>query len=208
MIGGIDISHHQGDPVYKAVERQGFNFIIHKATEGATYQDQMYHQNRQNMPFTLWGAYHVFRLDSPNDTDAEVDNFLSHALLKPGDLPAFLDLEHKYLEGGPLAEIDIMNILAWTSRVQQATQKWPIIYISPRGLKELAPYDKYLKHLFLWVADHDDDPTDEIPPYFKWLFWQYTSKGPGIPSGFQSQNLCLDHFNGSTQELHLLTSKQ
>lgn len=43
----VDISHHNGHPDFAQAAASGIVGVIHKATQGLTFQDSMYTTNRQ-----------------------------------------------------------------------------------------------------------------------------------------------------------------
>src|SRR6202011_1161753 len=57
----VDLSHHNGDvDLQQAATGGGILGVIHKATQGLTYTDPLYEENRDKASAAklLWGAYH------------------------------------------------------------------------------------------------------------------------------------------------------
>ena len=59
----IDLSHFNTTVDLQAAKGDGILGVIHKATQGLTFQDPTYKTNRQqaNAAGLLWGAYRHFR---------------------------------------------------------------------------------------------------------------------------------------------------
>jgi lysozyme len=77
----IDVSHHNGNPDFAQAAAAGIVGVIHKATQGLTYEDPMYTTNRQKAldPRAALGAYHF---GVGGDGAAQADFFL--ATVNPG----------------------------------------------------------------------------------------------------------------------------
>src|SRR5262249_37968581 len=78
----VDLSHHNDVADFGAVKAAGIAGIIHKATEGVGFTDQLYADRRGRAPGVglLWGAYHFLR---PGDFFLKVaapDNTTLHGL--------------------------------------------------------------------------------------------------------------------------------
>lgn len=206
---GVDVSHHQGAIDWAALGRFRYGdrsprFAIHKATEGATYQDRRYAHNRSEARRhgLTWGAYHIIRLDTPEDMDAEAANFVEAAKLGDGDIPPVCDIETQWIDAAPGPAAAVQGIRIWCDIVKADLGVDPILYLSPRGLRHLGDHASGLAGYRLWICDYDDDPTDEMPEGFReWVLWQFTSKGDGAAAGVSSTYIDLDWFNGSEIEL-------
>jgi lysozyme len=209
---GIDLSHHNGtwDP---SVMDPRIRFVIHKATEGATFRDSRYDANRtrlagSNRQDVVWGAYHVLRETSPIDDQAR--HFVALAALQPGDVAA-CDLETKHAKAlietlGSAAKARAA-VVRWLGRVETETGCTPLLYVSERGLKHLSanwrePLDEVVAWP-LWYCSYLAAPAPAIaapekldPPTPSWLLWQFTSKQLGSWAGVSSEhvdvNVCRD----------------
>lgn len=67
VLGGLDLSHHNGDVRYDQAYQQGAGFILHKATEGNFYTDPAF---ARRMPLirasgALYGRYHFVSTTDP-----------------------------------------------------------------------------------------------------------------------------------------------
>ena len=205
FLPGIDVSHHQGAIDWKAVKSSGIEFAFAKASEGTSFVDPRFAQNRAgaaaaHLPF---GGYHFARPSGSTasqivaDARAEADHFIDTASPRPADLLPVLDLENS---GG----LSIGDLQDWTwaflNQVVARIHEKPIIY---SGNYFWATYmgDTWEYALagfkLLWVPHWTDDPQPRVPGNNwggkGWTFWQYTSCGsvPGV-SGCVDR----DRFNG------------
>jgi len=181
-IQGIDVSGWQGTVDWGAVRRSGRSFAFAKATEGATFVDSTFVQNRVGMAaagLTLRGFYHFARPDR-NSPAAEAANFLrTVGTLAPGEV-AVLDLEvaASPTVGDWAAE--------WLRIVGQATGRPPILYSYQSYLYSI-PTSRLTQYP-LWIAawGADDGTVPATPPrtdrWSQWTWWQYTSQArvPGV----------------------------
>ena len=185
-VKGFDVSHWQGRVDYATAYRAGFRFVIAKATEGKTYIDPRYSQNRVAAAKTKlrFTAYHFAQPDrSHKDAVREADHFVRAARLHSGNLRPVLDLE-RY---GGLSRSEMVR---WTKsfvlRVYHAVGVKPIIYVSPSfwGTR-LGNPTWFAHHGFrLWIAHHDVS-RPSIPAAnwagHSWTIWQQgVGRVPGI----------------------------
>lgn len=203
---GVDVSHHQNAIDWNRVAESGHVFAFHKATEGATFTDDMYATNRAQadaagIPF---GAYHFARPQGDSiaaaQTDAvsEASHFLNVAQPAPGDLIPVLDME---ATGG----LGPTRLIAWTQAwldaiVAALDDVRPLIYTSPNFWKtNLNDTTTFAEQGFpLWIAHYTSAAAPTVPAAnwngSSWSFWQWTSCAtvPGI-SGCADE----DRFPGS-----------
>ena len=202
---GVDVSHHQGTIDWSKVVDSGHVYAFHKATEGATFDDDMYATNRsataaEGIPF---GAYHFARPDGGGiaaaqaDAAAEAAYFLTTADPQPGDLLPVLDLE---VTGGLPPNRLIAWTQAWLDHVYAALDVRPLIYTSPNfwttNLNDTTTFA--VQGFPLWIAHYTSDPSPRVPAINwggnGWAFWQHTSTAsvPGIKT-----NADEDRFPGT-----------
>lgn len=88
--GIIDLSHNNTIDL-AAAQQAGIAAVIHKATQGTSFDDPMYAQRRAQAQQLglLWGAYHF---GTSGDVAQQMTRFLQRAQLGPGDV-AVLDFE-------------------------------------------------------------------------------------------------------------------
>lgn len=92
-VKGIDISHHNGDIDFAAVAADSVDFVIIKATEGATHRDScvdIYYDGATKAGLTA-GFYHFFRFERGGVRQGR--NFLQTVQDKPTPLPLVIDFE-------------------------------------------------------------------------------------------------------------------
>ena len=89
---GIDVSHHQHGLSMAAVRRQGYEFVIAKASQGRTVRDPDFHRFRRGARRAglLFAAYHFLHSDSSGRSQA--DN-LAAALNGATNVPIMIDCE-------------------------------------------------------------------------------------------------------------------
>lgn len=170
MLKGIDVSKWQNVGDYKDSSELGHtDFMIVKATEGATYNDPKFSQHidyarNNNM---LIGAYHYARPDNGNQPEAEARNFVNALRNRNliGEVLMALDWEGKsinYNADWPLR---------WLREVYKLTGVKPLIYMSSSNIKK---YGIIANEDFgLWVANWSKEPDSvKIAPWKIKALWQ------------------------------------
>jgi Tol biopolymer transport system component len=196
---GIDASHWQGTVDWQRVADSGIRFAFLKASEGLSYVDATYLENRTdaNAAGIVTTAYHFAQPDTAkNDAKDEADNFVDAADLQSGDIVPVLDLE----ASNGLTPTQLQDwTFAWLEEVEARVGVKPMIYTGPwfwqtKMGDTTAFADAGYK--LLWIANwFVSDP--EVPGAnwggYGWTFWQYDDCGavPGI-----SGCVDLDYFNG------------
>lgn len=173
---GVDISAYQANVDMQALKAQNIQFVYIKATEGSTYQDEMFAQNRENAQAAglLCGAYHFFSYDSPAQTQAE--NFIQTVGDDiRGELLPVVDVEYYGdKEQNPPAKEDVVRELnAFLQALESHYAVKPMIYT------RADIYENYLqgfsKEYKMWISSlytplrwnyHED-----------WYIWQYLNTG-------------------------------
>ncbi|HEX2047712.1 MAG TPA: glycoside hydrolase family 25 protein [Acidimicrobiales bacterium] len=179
---GIDVSSWQGPVDWGAVRRSGRLFAFAKATEGQTFVDRTFSQNRLDMALNglvLRGFYHFARPDR-NSAASEAAHYLrTVGPLGPGEVPV-LDLE---VAPGP----GVGDWAAeWLALVAKGTGKTPVLYSYQSYLYSIPT--ARLTQYPLWVAawGNNDGTVPKSPPktdrWSSWTWWQYTSNAvvPGV----------------------------
>ncbi|MDQ3962454.1 MAG: glycoside hydrolase family 25 protein [Actinomycetota bacterium] len=191
---GVDVSHHQNAIDWNKVADSGHVFAFHKATEGATFTDNMYATNRSGtasfgIPF---GAYHFARPQggsiaaAQQDAVDEATYFLEVAQPAPGDLVPVLDMEANR-DGLPAGRL-IAWTQAWLDTIEGALDVEPLIYTSPNfWSSQLNDTTTFAQQGFpLWIAHYTSAAAPRVPASnwngAGWSFWQWTSCAtiPGI----------------------------
>ena len=91
-VRGIDVSAHNGEIDFPIVRDDGYEFVLIKATEGATFKDRRFISNlrRAREAGLKVGAYHFFRFDTPGYMQGL--NFLNSVKARALDLPLVIDV--------------------------------------------------------------------------------------------------------------------
>lgn len=197
----VDLFH--GDPVsgFETVKAAGIAGIIHKATQGLSFQDPTYHDRRTQALAAglLWGAYHF---GEGGDGAQQAQAFLSYVQPEAGDL-LVLDFETN-TQG---ASMSLAEAEQFVTAVHSATGRWPGLYSSPSYLSQALGHgtSPTLASCWLWIADYASAPV--VPanwPY--WTLWQYTdgTHGPEPHTVDGIGNCDRDQFNGSLEQLQKL----
>lgn len=170
---GIDVSSFQSQTTLAAYLRI-VDFVVVKATEGATYQDPSYasHVAQVRASGKLLCHYHFAHPDHGNSPASEVANFLSHADLRPGDCVA-LDFE---VRPGTASWA-----VAWLQAVAKQTKASPWFYSYPSLLSEVvagasSSQRSSLSSYPLWLASYTvKAPSPNVYGWANLSAWQYTS---------------------------------
>lgn len=175
-IHAIDVSNHQGTIDWPAVNADGIDAAMIKATEGDDYVDPLFEENWRNAEDAgvRRGAYHFFTLCSPGAEQAQ--NFLKSAPPDADALAPAVDLE---LIGAcearpPQAKVDA-ELENFRHIVESAWGQPLLVYargsfISKYSIGALADRPRWVTNFFLRPADDD------------WTMWQvhYFAKVDGI----------------------------
>lgn len=190
----VDLSHHNGSGVdlQTAATDGGIVGVIHKATQGLTFTDPLYADNRAKAEDAglLWGAYH-FGTASDGVQQAE---FFLQQVAPFDDVLLVLDFEANKV--GPSMTLE--EARAFVTHVQQATGRFPGFY-SGAYVKQLlgTSTDDVLANCWFWLAQYG--PTAVVPANWDtWTMWQYTDGAHGLqPHDVPGIGLCdRDKFNG------------
>jgi lysozyme len=196
----VDLSHYNGDPDLAAAKAAGTLGVIHKATQGTSFVDPMYHTNRgkAQQAELLWGAYHF---GTGGDGVEQADFFLN--TVQPG-AQDLLVLDFEANPQGPSMTLE--EARAFVTHIRQALGHYPGLYAGAY-LKELlgTNTDPILAQCWFWLAQYG--PTAVVPPNWPvWTMWQYTDGGAGLPP-YEVPGIgrCdRNHFNGDLDALKKL----
>ena len=194
---GIDVSHYQGTVNWPEVRQAGIEFAFAKATDGLTWTDPQFADNRPAMKAAglLRGAYHFF--EPADDAAQQAQFFLQTVQLAAGDLPPALDVETAASSAMALWE----GVETWLQTVAAATGVQPFLYVDPTFADEyeipasLAAYP-------LWIAEYDVAQPTLPEGWSTWLIWQQSESGTvaGVTG-----TVDLDVLNGPIAKLVALT---
>ena len=196
----VDLSHFNTVTSFETVKADGIVGIIHKATQGTTMIDSMYHARKgEALAAGLWwGAYHF---GVGGDGVAQAKYFLSVVAPGPTDL-LVLDLEEN--PGG--AGMTLTEAEDFVKYVEAETGRWPGLY-GGSYVKQLLGNNKdtALSYCWFWLSEYG--PTPKVPPAWDtWTMWQYTNGevGPEPHSVNGIGNCDRDQFNGAIEGLQKL----
>jgi GH25 family lysozyme M1 (1,4-beta-N-acetylmuramidase) len=190
---GCDVSHWQGAPDFTAVRASGREFVVLKATEGASGVDPecAASRSRAHAAGLVVGLYHYARAGDPA---AEADRFCRTVGEPAGDEFPCLDWE---VPGDPVGWCR-----AWLATVRGRLGRAPLLYLN-QSLRDGHDWTAVVAGGSpLWLARYDGSP--EPVPAGRWprlAMKQYSRTGsvPGIAG-----HVDLDVFYGDVGELRML----
>jgi lysozyme len=168
----IDLSHWQGPVDFTQAKSAGIAAVILKATQGANWIDATFTSRLAAAMAAglLVGAYHFLDDSAPA---LQVENFLSVA---EGRQVLALDAEPNDIGG----TVTVAQAAEAAARLQMATGRAPIVYISRYGLdgRGTGFPNGVLSRCPLWLPAYNSRPV--CPPgWSRWTLWQYTDGTAG-----------------------------
>ena len=173
---GVDISSYQANVDMEKLKEQNIEFVYIKATEGSSYQDDMFAENWENAAKAglLSGAYHFFSYDSPGSDQAEnfirtVGDDLKGRLLPAVDVEYYGDKE----ENPPAKDDVVRELTVFLNTLEAKYGVKPMIYTR----SEI--YNKYLDGFSgeykMWMSSL----YTPLSWNYKgdWYIWQYLNRG-------------------------------
>lgn len=193
-VRGIDLSAHNGTIDFNRMASDSLDFVILKATEGASFQDRRfnnaYRQARTAGVKTI-GAYHFFRFDT--DGGRQAFNFLSSIRGKQLDMPVIIDVE-EWTNSVRIPTSIIVDRIKEFVNIMALNGHNVMFYTNKKG------YERFIKGRFeshpLWICSFSDPPLGRRRDN-RWHLWQYSHKGnvDGIGT-----DVDLSTFNGTRSE--------
>lgn len=188
-VRGIDISAHNGQEIdFEAVRRQGFRFVIIKASEGSSFKDRRFYTNiaRARRAGLKVGAYHFFRFDATGY--AQALNFLHSLRGQRLDLPVVIDIE-QWTNPAERTQRVLSTLYTFIRHLEREGHR-VMLYTNKDGWREYV--EGRLVDFPLWIASMTefDKPRD-------WTLWQYSHRGrvEGISGAVD-----LNVYNGTVEE--------
>jgi lysozyme len=193
MILGCDLSHNNSSQNVDlaTAQRNGIQFVIHKATQGISFVDPMFKIRQKEcadlgIPF---GAYHFGTGDDPQE---QIEHFLSVAT---GVNVLALDFEKNTTPGE--TSMNLNQMIAFLADIAEDATTEPnhIVLYTGGYFKDMKVSVLKLAQYPLWLAEYG--PVPHLPMGFKdWKIWQFSSEH------FQGLGLVdLDRFNGDLPAL-------
>lgn len=201
---GVDISHW--NPVYSYAKMRSVTHAVYfKCTEGTTYYDDTFADNRAGLAGHAWGPYHFL---STADGVVQANWFCDHLGSNRGPLPPCLDVE--------LASVGSGLIKAFINRLYARLGIYPIIYTSAYFWSLVTGTEKQwiADRCALWVAHYYTDypiiPTHWVNKSPQYIMHQWTPNGVGYDWGVSSASIDLDHVRKSWIEsyIHIKTLEE
>lgn len=198
---GVDVSHYQGEIDWQQIREQGVDFAFIKATEGSSYVDERYEENRKNAREAglYIGAYHFFSFDSPAASQAE--HFIATAGEMSGALPPVVDIEYygDKRENPPEKAQVVSGLQELLDALETEYGVKPVIYTT------YTVYNEYIRNGFqeypLWIRNVYYPPADIGR---EWTFWQYSDTGELKGTAGEEKFLDLNVFRKGREELEKL----
>ncbi|KUI97222.1 glycoside hydrolase family 25 protein [Vibrio sp. MEBiC08052] len=175
-VHGIDVSHDQGQVVWRDVIASGIDFVYLKASDGMTFLDPMFAANMQAlMPHPiLVGAYHFF--EAGDDPHRQLHNFLRATQGHPLTLAPMVDVE---VSRGVKPKVLQARLRQFLKGVEKATGCIPVIY--SYGDFWQAYIGRSFNDYPFWLADYSAEISRPTGLQHIQL-WQHSERGrlPGI----------------------------
>ncbi len=199
----LDIYH---DSVVSLADAKsaGILAVIHKASEGATVQDQKYAVRRHEAYGLglLWGAYHYA---SGMPIHQQVSNFLAAVQWgadPEADATTLLCLDFEPSHSGP--NMSGEDACTFVSMVRERTGRWPMIYGGDllRSTFSVARPACEVAKCPLWYARYNNQPIGVPRIWSNFTLWQFTDgkDGPG-PHSIGDANFDRSCFVGTAANL-------
>ena len=197
----VDLYHLDNVTSFQQAADSGLWGVIHKATTGATGQDDEYANRRQAVldAGMLWGAYHW---GTAADVNAQVANFLSVAQPDATTLVA-LDFEETANN-----QMTLDQARQFLTLVGDQLGRKPVLYCGGLFKTDMGDTkDPFFGSHRLWLAQYGATPKPQASWDSIWL-WQYTdsktgaqpNQVPGIP-GDTSGNLDCNSYSFTKEQL-------
>lgn len=202
---GIDISKWNGNWDASKAKTAGAQFVFVKASQSC-FSDPRFTENWKSARDAglLRGAYHFLDYTKPALDQAKY--FASILKDDPGELPAVVDFEQPRDDNN----VNIpKSYLRQFVEYLQSSGNSPIIYTSPSFWKTYGDSSTYWYQFPLWIANYTLAAAPIVPPpWLSWEFWQFSKKGPGQLFGSEAQDVDINRFNGSLEELYILARRE
>ncbi|WP_244442656.1 glycoside hydrolase family 25 protein [Azospirillum lipoferum] len=195
--GVVDVSHHNSVSSFSTVKSDGIVAVIHKATEGSTYQDPQYPSRRTAAKSAglLWGSYHFA---TASDVQSQLDNYLGYADPSANDL---ICIDYESSSSGTMS---LAQLEDFVTRIHQKLGRYPVVYGGSLLRENLQGVTStVLSSCPLWFARYSSQPSALPSAWSNWTLWQYTDgqSGPEPHTVNGIGNCDRDTFNGTAAEL-------
>jgi hypothetical protein len=190
MINGVDVSNNNGVVDMATLSKEGYRFVICKATQGNYFIDKYFQNNIRNAKAAgmVTGAYHFAEYTDIESAINEAVFFMTVALQENVDFLA-IDIEDKKIQGDLTAATD-----AFFYQLQKTTNKPVVVYGNPDYFKE--HFQTTVQKYNLWIANYNVS-TPDVWCWDKYDIWQYSEDG--IDKDFMS-----DEFYNKIMEVNFM----
>ena len=182
----------------------GASFVFLKASQ-TTWKDRTfdYHWQASQEAGLLRGAYHFMTWSDPI---AQADYFSNLLRDDPGELPPIADFEW-WKTTPPNAAGLLAQFIA---QVERNLGIVPGIYTAPGYWNPHGSKNAFFARSPLWIAWWIRGWRSWVPgnwtpkppkPWSTWEFWQFTNKGDGAAHGVESDQIDMNRYNGTLDEL-------
>ncbi len=208
----IDISHWQGEIDWDVFMQSDAEGCIIRAgscnsESGIPYTDYKYEQNMTGVEFAteIVGTYWYWR---PNhdpieqaDYYADLLKFKNWNLAPVADVESYANVNMSTLQS---------RLKSFLDRLQNRTGWKPMIYTRSSFWNRYVGNPSWASNYDLWIARYHSglsgpwsDGNYEPVSWDDWVFWQYSADGNGLGYlyGTDSEDVDLDYFNGTLEEL-------
>lgn len=194
-IRGIDVSAHNGEIDFPIVRDDGFEFVLIKATEGASFKDRRFINNlrRAREAGLKVGAYHFFRFDTPGYMQGL--NFLNSVKSRQLDLPLVIDVEEWANPNSQATALVLDRLVEMIDHLERHGYR-VMLYTNKNGFARFIR--GRLEGYHLWLCSLAVEPEQE-----RWTLWQATHNGRvrGIKGAVD-----INAFRGTREEWELFAT--
>lgn len=194
-VRGIDISAHNGEIDFPIVRDNGYDFVLIKATEGATFKDRRFIDNLRHAREAGMkvGAYHFFRFDTPGYMQGL--NFLNSVKGRSLDLPLVIDVEEWTNPNSQATTLVLDRLSEMIDHLESHGYK-VMLYTNKNGFARFI--SGRLERYPLWLCSLAVEPE-----HGRWTLWQATHNGR--VNGVEGP-IDINAFKGSRTEWELFSS--
>ena len=190
-VTGLDLSAHNGDIDFSLLAADSIDFVVLKATEGATFKDPKFHHNylaARKAGIRNIGAYHFFKFGT--DGKMQGINLLNSLVGKTLELPLVIDLEEWTNPKNMHTDSIVVRLQDMIDYLESNGHKL-IFYIWENELVR----DRFTDYP-LWICSFTKPPLPEGADT-DWSLWQYSHWGWVSAT---DTSVDLNTFNGSREQ--------
>ena len=193
-VTGLDLSAHNGDIDFRRLTADSVDFVVLKATEGATFKAPKFQHNYQearNAGIGAVGAYHFFKFNT--DGKMQGINLLNSVQGKTLELPLVIDLEERTNPRQMPNDSIIGNLQAMIDYLESNGHA-VMLYTNKDG------YERFVRDRFtdypLWICSFTKPPLPDDADT-EWSLWQYSHWGWVSATDTEVD---LNTFNGTREQ--------